>query len=172
MRAGRERAGGATIFGYQVTDPERYGVAEVDAAGLVLSVEEKPAKPRSNYAITGLYFYDGQVSDIAAALAPSPRGEYEITDVNAEYLRRGQLHMEVLGRGFAWLDTGTYDSLHEAGAFVATLQRRQGLQVTSPEEIAFRRGWITAGDVARLAASMLKNPYGEYLRRLAAEGGA
>jgi glucose-1-phosphate thymidylyltransferase len=172
LRAGGERPTGATIFGYQVTDPERYGVAEVDAAGLVLSVEEKPAKPRSNYAITGLYFYDEQVSDIAAALAPSPRGEYEITDVNAEYLRRGQLHMEVLGRGFAWLDTGTYDSLHEAGAFVATLQRRQGLQVASPEEIAFRRGWITADDVARLAASMLKNPYGEYLRRLAAEGGA
>ena len=168
-RAGSD-AGGATVFGYRVSDPERYGVAEVDGEGRVLSIEEKPAQPRSNYAVTGLYFYDTQVVDIAANLAPSARGEHEITDVNAEYLRRGQLHMELLGRGFAWLDTGTYDSLLEAGSFVHTLQKRQGLQVASPDEIAFRAGWITAEQLSANAEPMAKNPYGHYLQRLAHEG--
>ena len=162
--------GGATVFGYQVSDPERYGVAEVDGAGRVTSIEEKPARPRSNYAVTGLYFYDADVVDIAASLEPSARGEYEITDVNAEYLRRGRLHMELLGRGFAWLDTGTYDSLLEASHFVATLEKRQGLQVASPDEIAFRAGWIDADQLAANAAPMAKNPYGQYLLRLAGEG--
>ncbi|HEY3935333.1 MAG TPA: glucose-1-phosphate thymidylyltransferase RfbA [Gemmatimonadales bacterium] len=160
---------GATVFGYQVVDPERYGVARIDSTGRVLAIEEKPANAGSNYAVTGLYFYDAQISEIAAALRPSHRGEYEITDVNAEYLRRGQLRMELLGRGFAWLDTGTYDSLHEAGSFVATLQRRQGLQVACPEEIALRQRWITADDVETLAQSMAKNPYGQYLLKLAQE---
>ncbi len=150
-------------------DPERYGVAEIDADGTVLSIEEKPAEPRSNYAVTGLYFYDDQVVDIAGSLAPSARGEYEITDVNAEYLRRGQLHMEVLGRGYAWLDTGTYDSLLEAGSFVHTLQSRQGLQVASPDEIAFHAGWIDADALRTTAMSMSKNPYGQYLLALADE---
>ena len=145
MQSAREREVGATVFGYRVHDPERYGVAEVDASGKVLSIEEKPAAPRSNYAVTGLYFYDEQVVDIAANLAPSPRGEYEITDINAEYLRRGQLHMELLGRGYAWLDTGTYESLLEASQFVATLEKRQGLQVASPDEISFAAGWIDIG---------------------------
>ncbi len=165
-----QRAVGATVFGYRVHDPERYGVAEIDSAGKVLSIEEKPATPRSNYAVTGLYFYDEQVVDIAANLQPSPRGEYEITDVNREYLHRGQLHMELLGRGFAWLDTGTYDSLLEAGSFVATLEKRQGLQVASPDEIAFRAGWITVAELVANAEPMSKNPYGASLLRLAAEG--
>ncbi|MFZ9628250.1 MAG: glucose-1-phosphate thymidylyltransferase RfbA [Ilumatobacteraceae bacterium] len=170
LRAATSRPVGATVFGYRVGDPERYGVAEVDADGKVLSIEEKPTHPRSNFAVTGLYFYDEQVVDIAASLQPSARGEYEITDVNAEYLRRGQLHMELLGRGYAWLDTGTYDSLHEAGAFVATLQKRQGLQVASPDEIAFRAGWIDAARLTANAEPMSKNPYGQYLLRLAADG--
>ena len=161
---------GATVFGYRVSDPERYGVAELGDDGSVLSIEEKPAIPRSNYAVTGLYFYDEQVVDIAAGLRPSARGEYEITDVNAEYLRRGQLRMEVLGRGFAWLDTGTYDSLLEAGGFVHTLQSRQGLQVASPDEIAFNAGWIDAATLRTTGEGMSKNPYGQYLIRLA--GGA
>jgi glucose-1-phosphate thymidylyltransferase len=170
LAAATARPLGATVFGYRVNDPERYGVAEVDAQGKVLSIEEKPTKPRSNYAVTGLYFYDEQVVDIAANLQPSPRGEYEITDVNAEYLRRGQLHMELLGRGYAWLDTGTYDSLLEAGSFVATLEKRQGLQVASPDEIAFSAGWISAETLVANAEPMAKNPYGAYLLRLAAEG--
>ena len=170
LQSATSRPVGATVFGYRVSDPERYGVAEIDADGRVLSIEEKPAAPRSNYAVTGLYFYDEQVVDIAASLQPSARGEYEITDVNAEYLRRGQLHMELLGRGYAWLDTGTYDSLHEAGAFVATLQKRQGLQVASPDEIAFRAGWIDAARLTANAEPMSKNPYGQYLLRLAADG--
>jgi glucose-1-phosphate thymidylyltransferase len=161
---------GATVFGYRVNDPERYGVAEVDDTGKVLSIEEKPVEPRSNHAVTGLYFYDSQVTEIAAELKPSARGEYEITDVNAEYLRRGQLHMEMLGRGFAWLDTGTYDSLLEASSFVATLEKRQGLQVASPDEIAFHAGWIDADGLRANAEPMAKNPYGQYLLRLAAEG--
>ncbi len=170
MQSAREREVGATVFGYRVHDPERYGVAEVDATGKVLSIEEKPAAPRSNYAVTGLYFYDEQVVDIAANLAPSPRGEYEITDINAEYLRRGQLHMELLGRGYAWLDTGTYESLLEASHFVATLEKRQGLQVASPDEISFAAGWIDATQLRANAEPMKKNPYGEYLLRLAGEG--
>jgi glucose-1-phosphate thymidylyltransferase len=170
LRSARARQVGATVFGYRVSDPERYGVAEVDAAGKVLSIEEKPARPRSNHAVTGLYFYDDQVADIAAALKPSARGEYEITDVNAEYLRRGQLHMEILGRGYAWLDTGTYDSLLEAGSFVATLEKRQGLQVASPDEVAFAAGWIDAAQLRANAEPMGKNPYGQYLLRLAGEG--
>jgi glucose-1-phosphate thymidylyltransferase len=170
LRAAAARSTGATVFGYRVGDPERYGVAEIDSQGKVLSIEEKPARPRSNYAVTGLYFYDEQVVDIAADLKPSARGEYEITDVNAEYLRREQLHMQVLGRGYAWLDTGTYDSLLEAGSFVATLERRQGLQVASPDEIAFRAGWITADQLQANAEPMVKNRYGQYLLRLASEG--
>lgn len=170
LRSARARTMGATVFGYRVSDPERYGVAEIDATGKVLSIEEKPAKPRGNHAVTGLYFYDDQVADIAAALAPSARGEYEITDVNAEYLRRGQLHMEILGRGYAWLDTGTYDSLLEAGSFVATLEKRQGLQVASPDEVAFAAGWIDAAQLRANAEPMGKNPYGQYLLRLAGEG--
>ena len=162
--------GGATVFGYQVSDPERYGVAEVDDEGRVISIEEKPAHPRSNYAVTGLYFYDSEVVDIAANLQPSARSEYEITDVNAEYLRRGGLHMELLGRGYAWLDTGTYDSLLEASSFVATLEKRQGLQVASPDEIAFHAGWIDADQLVANAAPMSKNPYGQYLLRLAGGG--
>jgi glucose-1-phosphate thymidylyltransferase len=163
------RTTGATVFGYRVGDPERYGVAEIDAAGTVLSIEEKPAQPRSNYAVTGLYFYDEQVVEIAANLAPSARGEYEITDVNREYLRRGALQMELLGRGFAWLDTGTYDSLLEASSFVHTLQSRQGLQVASPDEISYRAGWIDAERLAVTGQSMANNPYGQYLLRLVAE---
>ncbi len=170
MQSAREREVGATVFGYRVHDPERYGVAEVDASGKVLSIEEKPAAPRSNYAVTGLYFYDEQVVDIAANLAPSPRGEYEITDINAEYLRRGQLHMELLGRGYAWLDTGTYESLLEASQFVATLEKRQGLQVASPDEISFAAGWIDAAQLRANAEPMSKNPYGQYLLGLASEG--
>ena len=165
-----EAGEGATVFGYHVHDPERYGVAEVDAAGRVVSIEEKPAVPRSNYAVTGLYFYDAQVVSIAASLAPSARGEYEITDVNREYLRRGQLQMEMLGRGYAWLDTGTYDSLLEASHFVSTIEKRQGLQVASPDEVAFRQGWIDTAALEANAAPMAKNPYGEYLLRLASEG--
>jgi glucose-1-phosphate thymidylyltransferase len=170
LQRAAQREVGATVFGYRVGDPERYGVADIDAEGRVLHIEEKPAVPRSNYAVTGLYFYDEQVVDIAADLQPSARGEYEITDVNAEYLRRGQLHMELLGRGFAWLDTGTYDSLLEAGSFVHTLQKRQGLQVASPDEISFRAGWISAEQLSANAEPMAKNPYGQYLQRLALEG--
>jgi len=170
LQSAGNRTEGATVFGYRVSDPERYGVAEVDDDGKVLSIEEKPAQPRSNYAVTGLYFYDEQVVDIAANLAPSPRGEFEITDINAEYLRRGQLHMEMLGRGYAWLDTGTYDSLLEASHFVATLQKRQGLQVSSPDEISFAAGWIDETQLRANAEPMAKNPYGQYLLRLAGEG--
>ena len=170
LQSARDREQGATVFGYRVSDPERYGVAEVDHTGRVLHIEEKPVAPRSNYAVTGLYFYDEQVTEIAANLKPSPRGEYEITDVNAEYLRRGQLHMELLGRGYAWLDTGTYDSLLEASHFVATLEKRQGLQVASPDEISFAAGWIDAAQLRANAEPMGKNPYGQYLLRLAGEG--
>jgi glucose-1-phosphate thymidylyltransferase len=169
LDSARQRTTGATVFGYHVQDPERYGVAEIDDHGQVLSIEEKPSQPRSNWAVTGLYVYDEQVVDIAADLAPSPRGEYEITDVNREYLRRGQLHMELLGRGFAWLDTGTFDSLQEAGGFVATLQKRQGLLVASPDEIAYRSGWIDADQLRATATPMGKNSYGQALLRLADE---
>lgn len=159
--------GGATIFGYHVRDPERYGVAEVDEEGRVLSIEEKPSHPRSHYAVTGLYFYDNEVLEIAAGLEPSARGEYEITDVNREYLRRGQLRMEILGRGSAWLDTGTHDSLQEASSFIETIQKRQGLKVACPEEIAWRFGWIDSEMLRQVAEPMSKNDYGAYLLELA-----
>ena len=157
------RASGATVFGYHVKDPERYGVAEIDQEGTVLSLEEKPAAPRSNFAVTGLYFYDNAVVEIARHLQPSARGEYEITDVNIEYLRRGALRMEKLGRGMAWLDTGTHESLHEASSFIETIEKRQGLKVAAPEEIAWRLGWIDAAQVEMLAEPMRKNTYGQYL---------
>lgn len=154
---------GATVFGYYVRDPERYGVAEIDKAGRVLSIEEKPAKPKSNYAVTGLYFYDNSVVEIAKNLKPSPRGELEITDVNKVYLERGELQLEVMGRGFAWLDTGTHESLLEASNFIATIEHRQGLKVACLEEIAFNKGYISAEDVERIAKPMSKNQYGQYL---------
>ncbi len=166
-----QRRDGATVFGYHVRDPERYGVAEVGRDGRVLSIEEKPARPKSHYAVTGLYFYDAAVTDIAAALRPSARGEYEITDVNVEYLRRGRLHMELMSRGTAWLDTGTHDSLLEASSFVQTLERRQGLRVASPEEVAWRMGFIDDAQLSRLADRLGKSPYGRWLRELAAQDG-
>ncbi|REE23702.1 glucose-1-phosphate thymidylyltransferase [Paraburkholderia sp. BL27I4N3] len=160
------RTKGATVFGYHVHDPQRYGVVEINARGKVLSIEEKPQKPRSNFAVTGLYFYDGDVCDIAANIEPSARGELEITDVNRHYLEREALHLETLGRGFAWFDTGTHESLINAATFIATLQQRQGLLVASPEEVAFRRGWIDAEQLARLAAPLQKTDYGRYLSSL------
>jgi glucose-1-phosphate thymidylyltransferase len=172
LQRAADRSHGATVFGYHVSDPERYGVATVDAAGRVLSIEEKPARPRSNYAVTGLYFYDEQVCDIAAALTPSARGEYEITDVNVEYLRREQLHMELMSRGTAWLDTGTHDSLHDASSFVETIEKRQGLKIASPEEIAWRLRYIGDEALERLAHGLGKSGYGAYLRGLLAEHSA
>ena len=160
------RSQGASVFAYHVHDPERYGVVAFDDAQRAISIEEKPVKPKSNYAVTGLYFYDQQVCDIAAHIQPSARGELEITDVNRVYLERGQLNVEIMGRGYAWLDTGTHDSLHEAAGFIATLQKRQGLMVACPEEIALTQKWITAEDVARLAAPLAKNGYGQYLLNL------
>jgi glucose-1-phosphate thymidylyltransferase len=160
------RVSGASVFAYHVTDPERYGVVEFDSRRRALSIEEKPAAPRSNYAVTGLYFYDNQVCDIAANLQPSTRGEYEITDVNAQYLALGQLEVEIMGRGYAWLDTGTHDSLLEAGQFIATLERRQGLKVACPEEIAFRSAWISAEQLESQARPLLKNGYGQYLMKI------
>lgn len=154
---------GATVFGYYVRDPERYGVAEFDASGKVLSIEEKPTKPKSHYAVTGLYFYDERVCDFAAALKPSTRGELEITDLNRVYLEHGALKVQKLGRGFAWLDTGTHESLLQAGAFVHTIEERQGLKVACPEEIAFQNGWISADQLRQLAQPLAKNSYGIYL---------
>ncbi|MCA3158805.1 MAG: glucose-1-phosphate thymidylyltransferase RfbA [Burkholderiales bacterium] len=154
---------GATIFAYHVQDPERYGVVSFDAQQRAVSIEEKPRQAKSNYAVTGLYFYDAQVCDIAAEIQPSARGELEITDVNARYLQQGQLNVEILGRGYAWLDTGTHDSLLEAASFIATLQKRQGLQVACPEEIAWRSGWINSAQLEQLAHPLKKNDYGRYL---------
>ena len=161
-----ERTHGASVFAYHVHDPERYGVVDFDGHQRALSIEEKPKSPKSNYAVTGLYFYDSQVCDIAADIQPSPRGELEITDVNKRYLELGQLNVEIMGRGYAWLDTGTHDSLLEAAGFIATLQKRQGLMVACPEEIAFTQKWITAADVQTLAAPLAKNGYGQYLLSL------
>jgi glucose-1-phosphate thymidylyltransferase len=163
------RPSGATVFTYPVADPERYGVAEFDAQGRVLSLEEKPQRPKSRYAVTGLYFYDNDVLDIAAALTPSARGELEITDVNKVYLARGALACEVMGRGMAWLDTGTHESLLEAAQYIATIERRQGLKIACPEEIAYRLGYIGAADVERLGREMEKNGYGQYLLALLRE---
>ncbi|MDB5818233.1 MAG: rfbA [Rhizobacter sp.] len=159
----------ASVFAYHVTDPERYGVVEFGADQRAISIEEKPAQPKSNYAVTGLYFYDKQVCDIAADIKPSPRGELEITEVNARYLAMGKLSVEIMGRGYAWLDTGTHESLLDAGQFIATLERRQGLKVACPEEIAYRSGWITAEDVERMAKPMMKNGYGQYLMKILSE---
>ncbi len=163
------RPEGATVFAYHVNDPERYGVVEFDGGQRALSIEEKPQAPKSNYAVTGLYFFDAQVCDIAASIQPSARGELEITDVNARYLAQGQLDVEIMGRGYAWLDTGTHDSLMEAGQFIATLEKRQGLKVACPEEIAWRSGWIDSEQLRSLAQPMLKNGYGQYLVRLLKE---
>lgn len=157
------RISGATVFAYHVQDPQRYGVVEFDAKGRAMSLEEKPLQPRSNYAVTGLYFYDNQVLDIAASIKPSARGELEITDVNKLYLQAGALRVEIMGRGMAWLDTGTHDSLLEASSFIETIEKRQGLKIACPEEIAFRLGWISAEDLSRTAHTLRKSGYGEYL---------
>ena len=169
LRRAALRTSGATVFAYHVNDPERYGVVEFDAERRAVSIEEKPRVPKSNYAVTGLYFYDEQVCDIAAAIKPSARGELEITAVNDRYLQQRQLEVEVMGRGYAWLDTGTHDSLLEASQYIATLERRQGLKAACLEEIAFRAGWISAEQVERLAQPMLKNGYGQYLLRMLKE---
>ncbi|WFC42841.1 glucose-1-phosphate thymidylyltransferase RfbA [Pseudoxanthomonas sp. SE1] len=170
LRRADSRESGATVFGYWVNDPERYGVAEFDKDGRVIGIEEKPSTPRSNYAVTGLYFYDGRASEYAASLKPSPRGELEITDLNRCYLEAGNLHLEQLGRGHAWLDTGTHQSLLEASTFIETIEARQGLRVCCPEEIAYGNGWIDAAQLEKLAAPLAKNGYGQYLLSLAARG--
>lgn len=169
LRNAGTRVDGASIFAYHVHDPERYGVAEFDKEGKVLSLEEKPAQPKSNYAVTGLYFYDNQVIDMARDLKPSKRGELEITDLNRLYLEEGKLNVEIMGRGYAWLDTGTHDSLLQASQFIATLEQRQGLKVACPEEIAWRQGWIDSAQVEHLAQPLLKNGYGQYLLRIVSE---
>ena len=169
LAAAAARTEGATVFAYHVDDPQRYGVVEFDAGRQALSIEEKPQHPRSAYAVTGLYFYDGEACDIAAGLRPSARGELEITDLNNRYLERQRLRVEVMGRGFAWLDTGTHDALLEAAQFIATLERRQGLKVACPEELAYRAGWISAGQLHTLAEPLAKTGYGEYLRRVLVE---
>lgn len=169
LRKAAGRNSGATVFAYPVTDPERYGVVEFDANRKAVSLEEKPAKPKSRYAVTGIYFYDAQIVSVAEALKPSPRGELEITDVNCWYLAKGQLNTEVLGRGMAWLDTGTHDSLLEASLFIHTIEKRQGLKVACPEEIAYRQGFINAEQLAALASEIGKSTYGNYLRRMLEE---
>lgn len=163
------RTQGASVFAYHVHDPERYGVAEFDASGKVLSIDEKPIQPRSSYAVTGLYFYDQQVVDLARSLKPSARGELEITDLNRLYLERGTLHVEIMGRGYAWLDTGTHETLLDASQFIATLENRQGLKVACPEEIAYRQQWIDAAQLEKLAQPLTKNGYGQYLLRVLKE---
>ena len=170
LRRAALRDHGATVFGYWVKDPERYGVAEFDAAGRVIGLEEKPARPKSSYAVTGLYFYDARVCDYAASLKPSPRGELEITDLNRCYLDDGSLHLEQLGRGFAWLDTGTHESLMEAGNYIETIENRQGLKVCCPEEIAHLNKWIDDAQLLRLAEPLAKTGYGQYLRKLVKDG--
>jgi glucose-1-phosphate thymidylyltransferase len=169
LNSATTRATGASVFAYHVHDPERYGVVEFDAQGKARGIEEKPAKPRSNYAVTGLYFYDRHAPEYARALKPSPRGELEITDLNREYLKRDELHVEVMGRGYAWLDTGTHDSLIEASMFVQAIEKRQGLKIACPEEIAFRCGFIDADQLRSLAKPLSKSPYGHYLLRVADE---
>ena len=164
-----QRTAGATVFAYHVHDPERYGVAEFAQSGKVLSLEEKPKEPKSNYAVTGLYFYDNQVVELARNLKPSPRGELEITDLNLRYLEQGSLNVEIMGRGYAWLDTGTHDSLLEAGQFIATIEKRQGLKVACPEEIAFRQGWISPEQLEAVAQPLARNGYGQYLLSLLKE---
>ena len=170
LRNAHEREDGATVFGYWVRDPERYGVAEFDADGKVVGLEEKPSRPRSNYAVTGLYFYDGQASELAAQLQPSPRGELEITDLNRLYLAQGKLHLQRLGRGYAWLDTGTHESLVEASSYIETIEKRQGLRVCCPEEIAWSNGWIDDAQLRALAQPLAKNGYGQYLLGLLEHG--
>jgi glucose-1-phosphate thymidylyltransferase len=170
LKRAASRAHGATIFGYRVKDPERYGVAEFDDSGRVIGIEEKPSQPKSQYAVTGLYFYDQRVCDFAAHLQPSPRGELEITDLNRCYLDDGSLHLEQLGRGYAWLDTGTHESLMEAGNYIQTIENRQGLKVCCPEEIAFLNGWIDAEQLMRLATPLMKTGYGQYLIQLVKQG--
>ena len=169
LQRASEQSHGAIVFAYHVHDPERYGVVEFNDQRRALSIEEKPKQPKSNYAVTGLYFYDEQVCDITASIKPSARGELEITDVNRVYLNQNQLEVEIMGRGYAWLDTGTHDSLLDAAGFIATLQKRQGLMVACPEEIAYRNDWISALDVERIAAQLIKNSYGQYLRKILAE---
>ena len=166
LQRANEQRSGATVFAYHVNDPERYGVVEFDKDYKALSIEEKPQKPRSSYAVTGLYFYDHRVCDIAASIKPSPRGELEITDVNQAYLNNNALNVEIMGRGYAWLDTGTHDSLLDAAGFIATLQKRQGLMVACPEEIAYRQGWISAEVVEKVASQLSKNSYGQYLTKM------
>ena len=169
LRNAAHQEDGATVFAYHVTDPERYGVVEFDRDQKALSIEEKPEQPKSNYAVTGLYFYDNQVCDIAADIKPSPRGELEITDINSRYLALGGLNVEIMGRGYAWLDTGTHDSLLEASHFIATIEKRQGLRVACPEEIAYRIGWIDAAKLEELARPLLKSGYGRYLQNILKE---